>query len=439
MTPGASQRPKRRIRLPRPPDADQYHFAVTAALLARGYFTEWLLRHAVEGREVLELDVIGTPRGAGSEERVLVEAKTGKTGFADLFKVYGWMTYLGVSDAWIVRSRELEEQEGAAAARIGLATRIRSVVFDPNAWQTAGSLHSACVERSTSRERVLFWSGWYAQLADACCQRALAAARKKSEGELARIYGAVCDAQEAALQSFFAATAAERAEALRLAYEQAPRRVGQIVAALCQSRDIARIWDDYDNKGTLRPLQAVGAMEHRQRLWLIKAVAEYLAKPDSAAEAALRRALPGTFDKAARALGQMANPLIVPYGLQAYVELLGGFHVCSKDEEDLVASTTGLTKQQFAQAIDLLDVFFPCRNRWLLKWQMGDQTVRALGFVPAYLRGIGCFTRGSVRNTKDYACFGGAAPKMQEWHLAAFNILEDDAGLRVAGEAPATP
>jgi hypothetical protein len=46
--------------------------------------------------EVLELDIVATDYGSEERRSVLAEVKCGGWGFPDLFKLVGWMQYLGI-------------------------------------------------------------------------------------------------------------------------------------------------------------------------------------------------------------------------------------------------------------------------------------------------------------------------------------------------------
>jgi hypothetical protein len=67
---------------------------VSALFNAGGYHVERHIRHR-DLEEVLELDAVATDYSTSPPTRVLVESKSGAWGYPDLFKVLGWMKYLG--------------------------------------------------------------------------------------------------------------------------------------------------------------------------------------------------------------------------------------------------------------------------------------------------------------------------------------------------------
>src|SRR5262245_23454139 len=68
---------------------------VAGLFQAAGYFVEKNIRRR-DVAEVLELDAVATSYEGALPSSVLAEAKGGRWGFPDLFKVAGWMRYLGI-------------------------------------------------------------------------------------------------------------------------------------------------------------------------------------------------------------------------------------------------------------------------------------------------------------------------------------------------------
>jgi len=83
------------ITLPDKPLESDYEDLLAATLLALGYFCERSLHLREESTEVLELDVLATPSRDEEAGRIVFEAKSGKTGLGDLFKIFGWMKVHG--------------------------------------------------------------------------------------------------------------------------------------------------------------------------------------------------------------------------------------------------------------------------------------------------------------------------------------------------------
>jgi hypothetical protein len=92
---------KRPVDLPKFPDGKEFEEYVSAYLQCGPVYIE---RNIVEReeQEVLELDIIGTDYSKAPPHVRLFEIKSGSWGFADIFKIYGWLNYLGITDGAFV-------------------------------------------------------------------------------------------------------------------------------------------------------------------------------------------------------------------------------------------------------------------------------------------------------------------------------------------------
>ncbi len=96
------------ITLPKTPDGMQFEDFVAASLRTLGYFIETRIILREDKKEVLELDVVGTPIGGTVEDRILFEAKKNPPSFPDLFKLYGQREYLGIKSACLATFEDLD-------------------------------------------------------------------------------------------------------------------------------------------------------------------------------------------------------------------------------------------------------------------------------------------------------------------------------------------
>jgi hypothetical protein len=78
-----------------PATPDELEEYVAALFQSAGYFVE---ANVIERDEtsILEIDAVATSYEDAVPRTVIAEAKSGGWGFADLFKVIGWMRYLGL-------------------------------------------------------------------------------------------------------------------------------------------------------------------------------------------------------------------------------------------------------------------------------------------------------------------------------------------------------
>lgn len=94
-----------------PSQATEREDAAAALYQASGSFVE---RNVIEKdvNEILELDVVATSYDVNTPESVIAEAKSGRDwGYADLFKLYGWMHYLRISRGALFATRTPEGKE----------------------------------------------------------------------------------------------------------------------------------------------------------------------------------------------------------------------------------------------------------------------------------------------------------------------------------------
>src|SRR5215468_3179515 len=88
-----------RVALPRIPASGRDLVDYVAGLFqTAGYFVERNVRQR-DVADVLELDAVATSYDGPRPTCVLAEAKGGRWGFTDIFKVAGWMAYLGIERA----------------------------------------------------------------------------------------------------------------------------------------------------------------------------------------------------------------------------------------------------------------------------------------------------------------------------------------------------
>jgi hypothetical protein len=107
--------------LPTDPKNLMYEDFVGACLSALGYFVEPRIRQFIDKQNVLELDAV-ISNVADPPDRILVEAKSGNWGFADVFKVYGWRSYLGNPRGFVVSRTSDPTKMKLSGHRRGTAT-----------------------------------------------------------------------------------------------------------------------------------------------------------------------------------------------------------------------------------------------------------------------------------------------------------------------------
>ncbi len=98
------------VSLPDLPKEKEFEEYISAFFQSGGNYIERnIIEREVE--EVLELDIITTDYCSSPPEIKLLEVKSGKWGFPDLFKVRGWMDYLNISKGIFIASGEKNNVE----------------------------------------------------------------------------------------------------------------------------------------------------------------------------------------------------------------------------------------------------------------------------------------------------------------------------------------
>ena len=101
---------------------------VAALLQAAGYFVETDIIEK-DFTEILQLDAVATSYDTPEPTVCLAEAKGGKWGFPDLFKLLGWMTYLRAKHAGFFVSKAVDDKDPAAVSEKVAPHRISLVPF----------------------------------------------------------------------------------------------------------------------------------------------------------------------------------------------------------------------------------------------------------------------------------------------------------------------
>jgi hypothetical protein len=172
------------------------------------------------------------------------------------------------------------------------------------------------------------------------------------------------------------------------------------------------------------------AQEYRARVAIIKNAYDALLreadKPEKtqcgiSLEAITKELLPESFKSGMDLLREFPHPEKVPYFLQVFVEVFGGFYVPDDERElDNIEQATGIPKSDIPGALGVLDAFFPIPNGWT-HYGTG---VRLLKGVPAYLRGAGCFCRQDLYGKNWSDEFPQIAWQITNWHNALYKLLE---------------
>ena len=119
------------IDTPKLPKDDDYEDYISSYFLAKGYFVESRLRLSPDSTEILELDLVCSPSDSLGYDRILVDAKSGSWGFPDLFKIFGWRTYLGIPTGIIAHVNVAQKEKTKATELVSEGTKVRAIHISP--------------------------------------------------------------------------------------------------------------------------------------------------------------------------------------------------------------------------------------------------------------------------------------------------------------------
>lgn len=370
------------------PDLEDY---AAALFQASGYYLEKSLIER-DPDDVLELDIVASKYEAGHVRRILAEVKGGGWGYPDVFKVVGWLRYLGLSEGAFLarRSHDHLSQVCDRAGELGVTlVQVSDAMNASDVFRDVGlgSPHSPeLVElwrRSCSAERLLA----------SVLSRRFKGSKGLEGPRAARDYHRLINdgtffsqSPEESLRLLYRAftehpkfTAANASEVDGNGYN--PHEGGRSAALVAALRD-----------GTHPYLQACMYLEHRARLAIVKAATDHiLDNPDGGSH--LIADLPYTLQNAVEWLRGQPTFWRYPAFWQQLMWGWGGFVIDERldDEYAWMAALSGVPQGEVAGALETFDRFFPSQNEWFRK--VGQSSVRQVLLMPTVFKGVGSHYR----------------------------------------------
>ena len=421
------------ITLPTEPTGYQFEEAVSATIRSIGYFTENRTILDYEGREVLELDVVASPASDLFLSRILVDAKKDTAGFSDIFKIYGWRTFLKIPRGCIVHGTAMDAAASAALTEVCPRLEVFAnhlSLAAPAPFEAIPRVNAAADEQLRLKVASV---GWYQLIADRLAREDFHRIKKLNQDD--PLFARVHQYQRACNLAFFESEPLKRVERLYTAFQESPGISGACVDwhAAKTGKNAAEVWEAVRDTAELSWIQHVMTVEARARVLIIKNGIEAALQGDlvrdqmrsfwRAFDLAL---LPPNFRKGFEAASISPNRTSIPYILQLYIEVFGGFLIDDTDRAQ-IAEIAGTPVEAVTEALDLFDVFYPTVNGW----RTSSREIQMMKMIPAYLRGTGAFFRQGSRGLNDY---WAVAPSMgwlvTKWHNAAYALLERELAVK---------
>ncbi|MFO0758218.1 MAG: hypothetical protein U0359_17105 [Byssovorax sp.] len=415
-----------RITLPKSPSAGRELEDFVAGLFqAAGYYVERGL-HERSFTDVLELDVVATRYTDAAPRSVLVEAKGGRWGFPDLFKVIGWMQYLGIDQGGFFVAGEPSARSIGAfhqkVAPLGVSLVDLCGFRDPRARFRDAGFGDIRDPFLPDLWRYSFW-------VERALVDGLRASRKTnpaSQGPAAALgyHDLVHD------HVFFVKDIAERLRLLYGAYRDHPKLSlalaaeigGQPFDARCASFECPVVHEALF-EGAHPAVQAAFYVEHRARLAILKATIDLVCHGAAggmhAPFAASRSGLEAL----------VSRPSFRRFALlwQVFLWGFGGFFLIDREEEEKrwLGAQTGLSPAEVEQGLGAFDELFPLgHGRWIVP--LRGTRLRIAKLVPAQFRGVGAFQRLRRHGVATYEALGATGQTRRTligWHNSLVRLL----------------
>lgn len=399
---------------------------VAALFQASGYYVEKSLIER-DPDDVLELDIVASKYDQGDVRRVLAEVKGGGWGYPDIFKIVGWMKYLGIREGGFLVKKPDEHlsQIRERVAKLGVTL----AQFDD--FSTASEVFAeAGLGTPRSANLVELWRFSYA------AERALVAAlnnRFKSDKDRqgpreARGYHRLINDG-----TFFAQSPEESLRLLYDAYIQHPKFTAANAAEIDGHGYMPQ--GGGEQSGSLREALRSGAhpylqgcmyLDHRARLAILKAATDHIIQ--SPKEGGLQTIwdLPASLQSAIQWLRE--QPTFWQY-VTFWQQLLwgwGGFILEERlnDEYAWMATCSGIPEREVPTALQAFDKFFPLANGWFRT--VGWSSVKQLVLMPTAFKGLGAHYRREQYEEKDFrrlAPSGYSANDLASWNNHAVEFL----------------
>lgn len=397
------------VSLPDLPKGKEFEEYISACFQSVGYYIE---RNIIERgtEEVLELDIITTSYYSCLPEIKLVEVKSGDWGFSDLFKVYGWMNYLNISQGLFVVNKEKEitkmdfYKEKAKKLNIELIP-----IPDLNKSKEALSelLNNSTIEDlDISNWRFSYWVE--RNLLEKLNHKKKSNPDRKCFKSLDDYYFKVNSG------IFFTESIVQKVSELYSAFQEFP-----LISAKCGNELIGNTFDGeyeelpkniYENtyyNCTYNDIQISTFIEHRARLAIIKNAIDYQLYKKSGIEnkhkdiggdeKMLFDRLPSSFKQGLEEISRNQYFHRYPIFWQWFMWIFGGFILKDYKEEEYknLSQKTGIPPEEIPNALESYQILFHRDDGWLIDLSPNSNII-LMKMFPVPFMGIGANYRRDI-------------------------------------------
>jgi hypothetical protein len=410
---------------------------VAALFQSSGYFVEKNITERAF-TEILELDAVATNYDGVVPELTLAEAKSGDWGFSDVFKVVGWMQYLGIPKGALFVSKDIPNKNPSAVqqkvAHLGVSIVHFGNFSDPIGTFTNAGFPPVKNELAFHMCRFSYW-----------VERRLIEKLRDSAKNSGRVGpGAALDLHRLINDKiFFVKDVRQQLNDLYDAYKQHPHvalGMAQEMAGGTYDPTVQGVQNQYLKDAMFNAqheeLQAAFYIEQRARLSILKCAVDYT-KLSAAGKfppapvgqidwnSLLFSILPASFHAGLNQLSTAQTFHRYALFWQMFLLCFGGFYLKDKEQEEFewMSQITGVPAKEIPFALTAFEKLFP--HPWLAS--SGPTQCVVCKLVPAPIRGIGAFHRLRHYGVDDYEKIGNysdyTASDLAKWHNAGVKLL----------------
>lgn len=398
------------IDLPEIPKDFAYEDYVASVLNAGGFYLERGL-HKRDKNDILELDIVTNKFTERGVEKTLSEIKSGGWGFPDIFKVRGWMDYLGFQkSSFVVQKADTNQATyDKVSSELGV---FLAVTHEENGKLSYDQIHKIYEINITQHEDAFIENLRYSYALERKIVfdiSSTANSNKNLEGFkiLKQYLFDLCD------NTFFEPSPIERIQKVFKLFTEHTH-----ITARLDNERVDNLYTDIsaDNVSITKKSfdelfyksqktnKLYGALytEMLNRLYILKNCVEellYLGKNQSLQNRLAKlniEYLPSNIKGAMQQLRTHAYFYYYPYFWQILIFLFGGFILKDKQEDEykLLSEITGIPVTEIDNALSVFDLLFPIEKGWFAN--NFHSSIKILKLMPSPFCGIGVNLRKDV-------------------------------------------
>jgi hypothetical protein len=413
--------------LPEIPRGQFLEDAVAAALQGARFYIERSVHESQEGTVTLELDIIASRYDPPANRSFLAEIKSGGWGFGDIFKLAGWMRFLGMPESVFFATTPPEERKMQRMEAVCKQLNIKLAVCPRYTHKDLVNALTMCEcvpePAQVDETSVDLWRWTFA------LDRYLVLAAKRARNDGSVVARRIVEYHSLINDRLFFV-------------EKNRKKVVDLYNSFGEygtiSQDAAHEVDPYNARSVLDTelrfgehdtVQAALALLYRGRLGVLKAAVDLLLEPGDL-DARLKTigfyTLPITFRNGIAELRNHKFVHLYPHFWQLFLWQWGGFVLLDHREEEYSAlsQATGIEAAEIPNALTAFDLLLPTAGSWF-RDIFGE--IRIMKLYPSAFRGIGSFRRLADLEPREYFQLGlgqFATGALVEWHNSTVKFLD---------------